>query len=105
MDDEPEVIRQQMEVTRSDLTQKLEALETKVVNTVENTTCAVTDTVTSVKEAVALVLRCMECPPPSKRLSLTLRAAPKLMPARLKPIQRAECSPRRYSRARQRYRP
>ncbi len=52
MDDQPEVIRQQMEATRTDLTQKIEALENKVVNTVENTTSAVTDTVASVKEAV-----------------------------------------------------
>ena len=52
MDDEPEVIRQQMKTTRSDLTQKIEALENQVVGTVQSTTQAVTDTVASVKEAV-----------------------------------------------------
>jgi len=52
MDDEPEVIRQQMEVTRTDLTKKIEALENQVVGTVQNTTQAVSDTVETVKEAV-----------------------------------------------------
>jgi ElaB/YqjD/DUF883 family membrane-anchored ribosome-binding protein len=52
MDDEPEVIRQQMETTRSDLTDKIEALEHQVVGTVQNTTQAVSDTVESVKDAV-----------------------------------------------------
>jgi ElaB/YqjD/DUF883 family membrane-anchored ribosome-binding protein len=52
MDDEPEVIRQQMEDTRANLTQKLEALEHQVVGTVQSTTEAVTNTVESVKEAV-----------------------------------------------------
>src|SRR5262249_3446394 len=51
-DDEPEVIRQQMEDTRANLTQKLEALEQQVVGTVQNTTEAVTQTVETVKEAV-----------------------------------------------------
>jgi len=52
MDDEPEVIRQQMEATRTDLTHKIEALEHQVVGTVQNTTQAVSDTVESVKDAV-----------------------------------------------------
>jgi len=52
MDDEPEVIRQQMEDTRSDLTRKIEALEHQVVSTVQSTTSAVTNTVESVKDAV-----------------------------------------------------
>jgi len=52
MDDEPEVIRQQMEETRSALTDKIERLEQQVVGTVQDTTQAVSDTVTSVKEAV-----------------------------------------------------
>jgi len=52
MDDEPEVIRQQMEATRTDLTHKIEALENQVVGTVQNTTQAVSETVESVKEAV-----------------------------------------------------
>jgi ElaB/YqjD/DUF883 family membrane-anchored ribosome-binding protein len=52
MDDEPEVIRQQMETTRTDLTRKIEALENQVVGTVQNTTQAVSETVETVKEAV-----------------------------------------------------
>jgi ElaB/YqjD/DUF883 family membrane-anchored ribosome-binding protein len=52
MDDEPEVIRQQMEVTRTDMTKKIEALEQQVVDTVQTTTQAVSDTVESVKDAV-----------------------------------------------------
>ena len=52
MDDEPEVIRQQMEETRSALTDKIERLEHQVVGTVQNTTRAVNDTVENVKEAV-----------------------------------------------------
>jgi len=52
MDDEPEVIRQQMAETRTDLTRKIEALEHQVVDTVQHTTQAVSDTVESVKEAV-----------------------------------------------------
>jgi ElaB/YqjD/DUF883 family membrane-anchored ribosome-binding protein len=55
MDDEPEVIRQQMEVTRSSLTEKIEALEHKVVDTVQGTAAAVTNTVASVKDAVQTV--------------------------------------------------
>jgi ElaB/YqjD/DUF883 family membrane-anchored ribosome-binding protein len=52
MDDDPEVIRNQMEETRSSLTDKIEKLEEKVTATVQNTTAAVTDTVASVKDAV-----------------------------------------------------
>jgi len=52
MDDEPEVIRQQMEATRTDMTKKIEALEQQVVGTVQQTTQAVSETVESVKEAV-----------------------------------------------------
>jgi ElaB/YqjD/DUF883 family membrane-anchored ribosome-binding protein len=52
MDNETEVIRQQMEETRSSLTDKLETLEQQVVDTVETATSAVTDTVENVKEAV-----------------------------------------------------
>jgi ElaB/YqjD/DUF883 family membrane-anchored ribosome-binding protein len=50
--DEPEVIRQQMEETRASLTEKLETLEQQVVDTVQGATTAVTETVESVKEAV-----------------------------------------------------
>jgi ElaB/YqjD/DUF883 family membrane-anchored ribosome-binding protein len=52
MDQTPEVIRQQMHATRASLTDKLEALENKVVGTVEGATTAVSDTVNCVKEAV-----------------------------------------------------
>ena len=47
-----EIIRQNIEETRSSLTDKLETLEHQVVDTVQETTNAVTDTVGSVKEAV-----------------------------------------------------
>jgi ElaB/YqjD/DUF883 family membrane-anchored ribosome-binding protein len=52
MDNEAEVIRHQMEETRTSLTEKLEALEDKVVRTVEGTTETVAETVNTVKEAV-----------------------------------------------------
>jgi hypothetical protein len=52
MDQKPEVIRQQMQGTRASLSDKLEALENKVVGTVEGATSAVTDTVNCVKGAV-----------------------------------------------------
>jgi ElaB/YqjD/DUF883 family membrane-anchored ribosome-binding protein len=50
--DQPEVIRQHMEETRSSLAEKLETLEDQVVDKVTETTTAVADTVESVKEAV-----------------------------------------------------
>jgi ElaB/YqjD/DUF883 family membrane-anchored ribosome-binding protein len=52
MDNEAEVIKQQMEETRSSLAEKLEALEEKVASTVQSTTEAVSGTVENVKEAV-----------------------------------------------------
>jgi ElaB/YqjD/DUF883 family membrane-anchored ribosome-binding protein len=52
MANEPEVIKHQMLETRASLAEKLETLEQQVVGTVQNATCAVTDTVDSVKEAV-----------------------------------------------------
>jgi len=52
MDHETEVIKEQMRETRTSLTEKLEALEDKVVSTVKETTSAVEDTVEAVKEAV-----------------------------------------------------
>jgi len=52
MDHETEVIKEQMRETRTALTEKLEALEDKVVSTVKETTDAVEETVGSVKEAV-----------------------------------------------------
>jgi ElaB/YqjD/DUF883 family membrane-anchored ribosome-binding protein len=50
--DQPEVIRQHMEETRSSLAEKLETLEDQVVDKVTETTTAVADTVESVKDAV-----------------------------------------------------
>lgn len=47
-----EVIRQQMEDTRTSLTEKLESLETKVTDTVQGASSAVTDTVANIKETV-----------------------------------------------------
>jgi ElaB/YqjD/DUF883 family membrane-anchored ribosome-binding protein len=52
MENEPEVIRQQMEDTRTALTEKLENLEEQVVARVRNTTDSVNETVENVKEAV-----------------------------------------------------
>jgi len=52
MPDEPEVIRQQMEETRSALSDKLQTLEQQVVETVSEANTAVADTVETVKEAV-----------------------------------------------------
>jgi hypothetical protein len=55
MDNETEMIKHQMEETRSDLTDKLETLEQQVVETVQGTTHAVSDTVENVKETVEKV--------------------------------------------------
>jgi len=62
MEDQPEVIRKQMEETRSSLSDKLEALEKKVAetvepvtNAVERTTEAVAETAETVKETVQAV--------------------------------------------------
>lgn len=52
MDHESEIIRHQMEETRTSLTEKLETLEQQVATTVHGATSAVTDTVEAVKEAV-----------------------------------------------------
>jgi ElaB/YqjD/DUF883 family membrane-anchored ribosome-binding protein len=49
---DPEVIRHQMEETRASLSEKLETLEHEVVETVHQAAATVTDTVASVKEAV-----------------------------------------------------
>lgn len=50
--EDPEVIRQQMEDTRSSLTEKLQALEEKVTTTVQDAASSVTETVETVKESV-----------------------------------------------------
>jgi ElaB/YqjD/DUF883 family membrane-anchored ribosome-binding protein len=51
MENEPEVIRDQLQGTRTALTEKLEALEQTVARTVENTTRPVVETVQTVTEA------------------------------------------------------
>jgi ElaB/YqjD/DUF883 family membrane-anchored ribosome-binding protein len=52
MADETEMIKHQMEETRSSLAEKLETLEHQVMETVQGATSAVTDTVENVKDAV-----------------------------------------------------
>jgi ElaB/YqjD/DUF883 family membrane-anchored ribosome-binding protein len=52
MENEPEVIRHQMEETRTALTEKLEELEEQVAARVRDTTDSVAETVETVKEAV-----------------------------------------------------
>jgi hypothetical protein len=52
MANEPEVIRQQMEETRTSLTEKIGLLEQQVVGTVQDATSAVAETVENVMEAV-----------------------------------------------------
>jgi ElaB/YqjD/DUF883 family membrane-anchored ribosome-binding protein len=53
VDNELEVIRSEMEETRSSLADKVETLETQIREKVHDTTTAVTSTVTAVKETVA----------------------------------------------------
>lgn len=55
MNDTPEVIRQQMEETKTQLSEKLESLETQVSNTVQSTGTAVNATVEAVQETVETV--------------------------------------------------
>jgi len=55
MENEPEVIRQHMDETRTSLSEKLEALESKVAEPVNVTVDAVTETVEHVKESVSAV--------------------------------------------------
>jgi len=52
MENETDLIRQQMLETRTSLSEKLEALEEKVLHTVEGTSKTVTDTVHTVQDAV-----------------------------------------------------
>jgi len=53
MEDEPEVIRDQMQETRTALTEKLDTLQQKVADTVESITTPMTETVQTVKDAVS----------------------------------------------------
>lgn len=52
MDPEPDVIRQQIEKTRSSLTDKIETLEEQVKETVSNVTHTVEETISTVKDRV-----------------------------------------------------
>jgi len=60
MDEEPEVIRQQMEQTRSSLTDKIEQLEQTVGENVQSTTAAVASTMDSVKDVVQTTAETMK---------------------------------------------
>jgi hypothetical protein len=51
-DQDPQVIRHQIEETRSSITEKLEALEEQVVGTVQNAKESVQETIATVKETV-----------------------------------------------------
>jgi len=53
MENEPELIRDQMQETRTALTEKLDTLQQKVSDTVESITTPVTETVQTVTEAVS----------------------------------------------------
>jgi ElaB/YqjD/DUF883 family membrane-anchored ribosome-binding protein len=60
MDHEAEVIKSQMEETRSSLAEKLETLESQVLGTVQQTTAAVSNTVEAVKSTVQSVKGAVE---------------------------------------------
>lgn len=53
MENEPELIRDQMQETRTALTEKLDTLQQKVADTVDSITTPVAETVQTVKDAVA----------------------------------------------------
>lgn len=53
MENEPELIRDQMQETRTALTEKLDTLQQKVADTVDSITTPVAETVQTVKEAVS----------------------------------------------------
>jgi uncharacterized protein YjbJ (UPF0337 family) len=55
MDQEPDVIRQQIDETRESLTKKVETLENQVKGTVEEVTSTVKETVEAVKDTVDTV--------------------------------------------------
>jgi len=60
MDNESEVIRQNMEATRTDLQEKLETLEQQVKDTVQGATEAANETVQTVKDAVQETVETMK---------------------------------------------
>lgn len=59
-DQRPEEIQDQIKETRSDMTEKLEALEQKVMDTVADAKTAVADTVETVKESVDSTVRAVK---------------------------------------------
>jgi len=73
VDKELEVIRHQMEHTRSSLADKIEALETEFRGTVEGATSAVANTVETVQETVATVKESVEETVETVRESLDVR--------------------------------
>jgi ElaB/YqjD/DUF883 family membrane-anchored ribosome-binding protein len=60
VDDQPQVIRSQMDQTRSDLTEKLESLEHRVSEGMQTTGAAVSDTMTSVRDAAQSVREALD---------------------------------------------
>jgi len=73
VDNELEVIRHQMEHTRSSLADKIEALETEFRGTVEGATSAVANTVETVQETVANVKESVQETVETVRESLDVR--------------------------------
>jgi ElaB/YqjD/DUF883 family membrane-anchored ribosome-binding protein len=67
MENEPEVTRHQMEDTRTSLSEKLETLEQRVVDTMQGATNAVADTVENVTDAVQTVKDVFDLPRQVKR--------------------------------------
>ncbi len=75
MDDEcpPEVIRKQMEETRSQLSEKLEILESQITDTVQSTSHVVSETVDAVKDTVDSVTETVQDTMQSVGEALNLR--------------------------------
>lgn len=62
MDEEPAVIRNQMDQTRADLNEKLESLEEQVSETMQSTGDAFSDTMSSVRQMVQSVSHTLDIP-------------------------------------------
>jgi len=74
MEDEPEVIRQRMEESRTSLSEKLDELENKVVGVMGGATEAVSETVESVQASVESVKGAVEDTVQSIRSAFDIRA-------------------------------
>jgi ElaB/YqjD/DUF883 family membrane-anchored ribosome-binding protein len=86
VDDEPDVIRSQMDQTRADLTDKLETLEQRVSEGMESTGAVVNSTMTSVSSAVQSVSETLDFPLQVRRhpwIALTGAVALGFLAARL----------------------